>query len=165
MSESRQRLNRVHFAGFGPPRRRCRGGKGASQKVRTPVHTYVRIYRVIGAEKIIAEDVPEPSSPTTPTSPTEERSFGMVATRSDNGQVAEIPRRDACPQAAPPPSFPPHPQSMKPFIGPFFLWSLFLPSRALQTLFSLLPHSAGACGVRWWLASGVAVIGVGVTRG
>ena len=106
MSESRQRLNRVHFAGFGPPRRRCRGGERSITKS-THARTYVRIYRVIGAEKIIAEDVPEPSSPTSPTSPTEERSFGMVTTRSDNGQVAEIQHCDACPQAAPPPSFPP----------------------------------------------------------
>ena len=109
MSESRQRLNRVHFAGFGPPRRRCRGGERRITKkthARTYARTYVRIYRIIGAKKIIAEDVLERSSPTSPTSPTEERPFGMVAISSDNGQVAEIPRRDACPQSAPPPSFP-----------------------------------------------------------
>ena len=46
------------------------------------------------------------------------------------------------------PSFPPHPQSMEPFIGPFFPWSLFLWPRALQTPFPPvpIPQARAVCG-------------------
>ena len=167
MSESRQRLNRVHFAGFGPPRRRCRGGERRITKKRTPVHTHVRTYvytELSGQRKLLLRTcssvrAPRPPRPRQKNVHSAWLQYAVIMEKWPTYHVVTRARRQ--PLRPPSPPSAEHEtlyQAVLPLV-PF-------PSvPGLANPFSPLPHSAGACGVRWWWSSGVAVIGVGVMRG